>query len=102
MPSPPLNLNEPFGEFDFKPIVNPSPEFFKFKPVESNPFLNDDIVLAAPRLVNNDVIDGNIDTISAPYVEPDLKVLGQTIDYDDALDTGMDNLSIIWIFSLSC
>ena len=49
MPSPPLDLSQPFGEFDFKPIINPPPDFYKFKAIKNKPFDNEDLLLSAPR-----------------------------------------------------
>ena len=66
-PSQPLDPNLPFGEFDFKPIINPPPDFYKFKPVKSNPFSsNEDVLFTAPNSDANDVefLDQDIDTIS--------------------------------------
>ena len=42
-PSPPIDIEGPFDEFEFKPILNPPPEFYDLKPVQVNPFHNDDI-----------------------------------------------------------
>ena len=82
MPSPPLDLSQPFGEFDFKPIINPPPDFYKFKAVKNNPFDNEDLLLSAPRAQPKDsVLDQNIDTYSAPFVPPDLI---HTVEYEDA------------------
>ena len=65
-PSQPLDPNFPFGEFDFKPIINPPPDFYKFKPVKSNPFSsNEDVLFTAPSSEGqNDDLDQDIDTIS--------------------------------------
>ena len=82
MPSPPLDLSKPFGEFDFKPIINPPPDFYKFKPVKANPFNNEDLLLSAPRAQPKDsVLDQNIDTYSAPFVPPDVI---HSVEYEDA------------------
>ena len=64
MPSQPLNPNEPYGEFDFKPIINPPPDFYKFKPVKTNPFSSDDLIYTAPNSEETIELDQNIDTIS--------------------------------------
>ena len=64
MPSQPLDPNQPFGEFDFKPIINPPPDFYKFKPVKANPFSNDDVIFTAPSSeASVEVLDQNIDTM---------------------------------------
>ena len=82
MPSPPLDLSKPFGEFDFKPIINPPPDFYKFKPVKTNPFNTEDLLLSAPRAQPKDsVLDQNIDTYSAPFVPPDVI---HAVEYEDA------------------
>ena len=84
MPSPPLDLSKPFGEFDFKPILNPPPDFYKFKPVKANPFSTEDLILSAPRAQAKDTtLDQDIDTISAPFVPPDLI---HPVEYDDAIN----------------
>ncbi len=75
MPSRPLNLEEPFSDYDFKPILNPPPDFYKFKPVKTNPFNNDDVILSAPRVEPVDTLDQNLDTISAPYEQTSEPVL---------------------------
>ena len=65
MPSQPLDPNQPFGEFDFKPIINPPPDFYKFKPVKANPFSNEDVIFTAPSSeASIEVLDQNIDTMS--------------------------------------
>ena len=80
-PSPPLDFSKPFGEFDFKPIINPPPDFYKFRPVVSNPFSTEDLLLSAPRAQSKDTtLDQSIDTISAPFVPPDLI---HPVEYDD-------------------
>ena len=73
MPSERLNLNEPFDEFDFKPILNPPPSFYQLKPVKSADHRSS---FTAPRSDSRDYLDQAIDTISAP----------QTFEYDDAVD----------------
>ena len=82
-PSPPLDLEGPFNEFEFKPIINPPPGFYDLKPVQVNPFHNDDIVLSAPGFGQDleitqprrnvqaaDILDEDIDVISAPDLAP--------------------------------
>ena len=65
LPSQPLDPNQPFGEFDFKPIINPPPDFYKFKPVKANPFSNEDVIFTAPSSeASVEVLDQNIDTMS--------------------------------------
>ena len=54
----------------------------KFKPVKTNPFNTEDLLLSAPRAQPKDsVLDQNIDTYSAPFVPPDLI---HTVEYEDA------------------
>ena len=68
LPSQPLDPNQPFGEFDFKPIINPPPDFYKFKPVKANPFSNEDVIFTAPSSdASIEVLDQNIDTMSGMY-----------------------------------
>jgi hypothetical protein len=70
MPSQPLDPNQPFGEFDFKPIINPPPDFYKFKPVKANPFSNEDVIFTAPsseasiEVLDQNINPQNIDTMS--------------------------------------
>ncbi len=67
-PSQPLFQHQPLDEFDFKPILNPPPEFYNLRPVRENPFTLSDDLLTAPSPEDTEpYLEQHIDVISAPY-----------------------------------
>jgi hypothetical protein len=79
MPSQQYDINNPYDENDFIPVINPPASFFKLRAINSNnnPFLFNNVQLSAPSYDRSDTLDQNIDVISAPYQEPDLNILGK-------------------------